>query len=79
MIGLGEAGKNIVKLFKPHTSNYKIIIFDENDGFEPRSSVEEYDEQEIKLKQRGLSKHDEAMLFSYRPTDFRCRLGKSFP
>lgn len=63
MIGLGEAGKNIVKLFKPHTSNYKIIIFDENDGLEPRSSVEEYDGQEIKLKQRGLSKHDEAMLF----------------
>lgn len=63
MVGLGEAGKNIVKLFKPHTSNYKIIIFDENDGLEPKSSVEEYDEQEIKLKQKGLSKHDEAMLF----------------
>ena len=63
MVGLGEAGKNIVKLFKPHTSNYKIIIFDENDGLEPMSSVEEYDEQEIKLKHKGLSKHDEAMLF----------------
>jgi len=63
MVGLGEAGKNIVKLFKPHTSNYKIIIFDENDGLEPKNSVEEYDEQEIKLKHKGLSKHDEAMLF----------------
>ena len=63
MVGLGEAGKNIVKLFKPHTSNYKIIIFDENDGLEPMNSVEEYDEQEIKLKHKGLSKHDEAMLF----------------
>ena len=63
MVGLGEAGKNIVKLFKPHTSNYKIIIFDENDGLESKNSVEEYDEQEIKLKHKGLSKHDEAMLF----------------
>ena len=63
MVGLGEAGKNIVKLFKPHTKNYKIIIFDENDGLELKNSVEEYDEQEIKLKQKGLSKHDEAMLF----------------
>lgn len=63
MVGLGEAGKNIVKLFKPHTKNYKIIIFDENDGLEPKNSVEEYDEQEIKLKHKGLSKHDEAMLF----------------
>ena len=63
MVGLGEAGKNIVKLFKPHTKNYKIIIFDENDGLEPSNSVEEYDEQEIKLKHKGLSKHNEAMLF----------------
>jgi len=63
MVGLGKAGKNIVKLFKPHTKNYKIIIFDENDGLELKNSVEEYDEQEIKLKQKGLSKHDEAMLF----------------
>ena len=63
MLGLGEAGKNIAKLFKPHTKNYKIIIFDENDGLEPKSSVEEYDEQEIKLKHKALSKHDEAMLF----------------
>jgi hypothetical protein len=63
MLGLGEAGKNIAKLFKPHTKNYKIIIFDENDGLEPRATVEEYDEQEIKLKHKGLSKHDEAMLF----------------
>ena len=63
LVGLGEAGKNIVKLFKPHTSNYKIIIFDENNGIDPKTNVEEYDEQEIRLKQRGLSKHDEATLF----------------
>jgi hypothetical protein len=63
LVGLGEAGKNIAKLFKPHTSNYKIIILDENDGIEKKSTVEEYDEQPIKLKQRGLKSHDEAILF----------------
>lgn len=62
LVGLGEAGKNITKLFKPHTKNYKIIILDENDGIEKRNTVEEYDEQPIKFKQRGLKSHDEAML-----------------
>jgi len=36
LVGLGEAGKNIAKLFKPHTKNYKIIILDEDDGIERR-------------------------------------------
>lgn len=63
LVGLGEAGKNIVKLFKPHTKNYKIIILDENDGLEKKDTVEEYDEASIKFKQRGLKSHDEAILF----------------
>ncbi len=63
LVGLGQAGKNIVKLFKPHTKNYKIIILDENDGIEKRNTVEEYDEHPIIFKQRGLKSHDEAMLF----------------
>ena len=63
MVGLGEAGKNIVKLFKPHTKNYKIIILDENEGIEKKNSVEEYDENPIKFKQRGLKSHDKAILF----------------
>ncbi len=63
MVGLGEAGKNIVKLFKPHTKNYKIVILDENEGIEKRNSVEEYDEHPLKLNQKGLKSHSEAMLF----------------
>ena len=63
LVGLGEAGKNIVKLFKPHSKNYKIIILDENDGIEKKNSVEEYDETPIKFKQRGLKSHEEASLF----------------
>ena len=63
MIGLGQAGKNIVKLFKPHTKNYKIIILDEGEGIEKQNSVEKYDEVSIKFPQKGLKSHDEAFLF----------------
>lgn len=63
MIGLGEAGKNIVELFKPHTKNYKIIILDENNGIEKKQTVEEYDEIDFKFTQKGLKSHDEASLF----------------
>ena len=63
LVGLGEAGKNIVKLFKPHTKNYKVIILDENDGIDARETVEEYDEHPIKIKSRGLKSHPEGVLF----------------
>ena len=63
MVGLGEAGKNIVKLFKPHTKNYKIIVLDENSGIQKQDCVEKYDEQPVKLNQKGLKSHTEAMLF----------------
>jgi hypothetical protein len=63
MIGLGEAGKNIVELFKPHTKNYKIIILDENNGIEKKETVEEYDGIDFKFTHKGLKSHDEASLF----------------
>ena len=63
LVGLGEAGKNIVKLFKPHSKNYKVITFDENEGLEPKQSVEEYDEEPIKVTSRGLKSHSEGILF----------------
>ena len=63
MIGLGEAGKNIVELFKPHTKNYKIIVLDEDQGIPKTNSVEEYDSIDFKLTQKGLKSHDEAFLF----------------
>ena len=63
LVGLGEAGKNIAQLFKPHSKNYKIIILDENNGIDKKDSVEGYDEDPIKFKQRGLKSHDEAILF----------------
>ena len=63
LVGLGEAGKKIATLFKPHSKNYKIIILDENDGIDKKDSVEQYDEDPIKFKQRGLKSHDEAILF----------------
>ena len=63
LVGLGEAGKNIVNLFRPHTKNYKIIVLDENQGIDKKDSVEEYDEIDFKFKQRGLKSHAEAILF----------------
>ena len=63
MIGLGQAGKSIANLFKPHTKNYKIIILDEGEGLETKESVEEYDQIDFKFRQRGLKSHDEAILF----------------
>jgi len=63
LVGLGEAGKNIVNLFKPHSKNYKVIIFDENDGIEPQQTVEEYDEHPIKITSKGLKSHSEGILF----------------
>ena len=63
MVGLGEAGKNIVELFKPHTKLYKIIVLDEGEGLEKRDTVEEYDEHPIKFNQKVLKSHDEAFLF----------------
>lgn len=63
LVGLGEAGKNIAKLFAPHTKNYKIIIFDENDGIDFKNTVEEYDEVSINIDKKVLKSHDEAILF----------------
>lgn len=63
MVGLGEAGKNIVKLFRPHSKNYKIITLDENDGIPAKKSVEEYDECNVTIKSRGLKSHEEGLLF----------------
>ena len=61
--GIGEAGKNIANLFKPHSKIYKILIFDENDGLKSQPSVEKYDEQPVKINSKTLKAHDEATLF----------------
>ena len=61
--GIGEAGKNIANLFKPHTKIYKILIFDESDGLKPQKTVEAYDAQPVKINSKTLKAHDEAILF----------------
>jgi hypothetical protein len=63
LVGLGEAGKNIVKLFKPHSKTYKVIIFDENEGLPSQDSTEDYDKHPVKVTSRGLKSHSEAILF----------------
>ena len=44
IVGLGEAGKNIAELFKPHKKTYKILIFDEGEGLGSHKTTEDYDE-----------------------------------
>lgn len=63
IVGLGEAGKNVAKLFKPHTNLYKVITLDAGEGIEEKENVEQYDEIDFKFKQRGLKSHDKAILF----------------
>ncbi len=63
IVGLGEAGKNIANLFKPHTKTYKILTFDEGEGIDSQESVEAYDEHPIKITSRGLKSHSEGLLF----------------
>ena len=62
IVGLGEAGKNIAKLFKPH-KNYKILIFDEGQGLDPQTNVEDYDKRPAKIISRGLKSHSNGILF----------------
>jgi len=61
--GLGQAGKSIAKLFKPHSKKYKILIFDSDDGLEKRDNVEDYDAQDVKINARGLKSHPDGILF----------------
>ena len=61
--GIGEAGKNVANLFRPHSKTYKILIFDENDGLKKVDTVEEYDEHPVKINSKTLKAHDEAILF----------------
>ena len=60
--GLGQAGKEIAKLFKPH-KQYRIIILDEGEGLEYQTSPEAYDAQPVKISKRGLKKHQKGILF----------------
>ena len=63
IVGLGEAGKNIAELFKPHKKTYKILIFDEDAGIDAQDSVEDYDKHPVKITSRGLKSHSEGLLF----------------
>ena len=63
IVGIGQAGKSIAKLFKHHTKNYKILIFDEDEGLKSQQTVEDYDESPIEIAPRGLKSHNRGLLF----------------
>ena len=61
--GIGQAGKEIAKLFKPHSNKYSILIFDAEDGLETKKTVEEYDEIDVKIDPKSLKNANEGILF----------------
>jgi len=63
IVGLGQAGKEIANLFKPHSKIYKIISLDAGEGLEAYDTVEQYDENPIKLPSKSLKNESEGILF----------------
>jgi len=61
--GIGKAGCEIATLFKPHSKNYQILLFDGGSGLEKKETVEEYDAQEIKIPSKKLKNESEGILF----------------
>jgi len=53
LVGLGEAGKNIATLFKPHSKNYKIIILDENNGIDKKIPLNNMTKSQSNLNREG--------------------------
>jgi len=61
IIGIGEAGCEVAKLFKKH-KNYQVAMLDEGKGIPKKLTVEEYDEFEYIPPKTWLTKHSEALV-----------------
>jgi hypothetical protein len=62
IVGLGNAGCNVAKLFKSH-DQYHVELLDEGKGIKKQDSVEAYDEQEYKPRKKALKSATEGILF----------------
>ena len=62
LVGLAKQ-ERISPPYSNHTAKITNNNSDENNGIDKKDSVEQYDEEPIKFKQRGLKSHDEAILF----------------
>jgi len=61
VIGIGQAGGNIAKLFKKH-KNYQVVLLDEGKGLTKKETVEEYDSIDYSPPKTWLTKHSEALV-----------------
>jgi len=62
IIGLGEAGCNIAKLFKQH-QQYHVELLDEGKGIKKQTTVEEYDQIDYKPRKKAVKQASEGILF----------------
>ena len=61
IIGLGQAGCNVAKLFKQHKT-YQVVLLDEDSGIPKCDTVEEYDAVDFKVPKTWLKKHQEVLV-----------------
>ena len=62
IVGIGQAGCNIAKLFEQH-EQYHVIQLDEGKGIKKCSSVEEYDQVNYKPRKKAIKSATEGILF----------------
>lgn len=62
VVGLGKAGINVSKIFERH-DQYNILLLDENNGIESRSTVEEYDAHPVSIDPNLVKDEREGILF----------------
>ena len=62
IVGLGEAGCNIAKLFKQH-EQYHVELLDEGKGIKKHTTVEEYDSINYKPRKKAIKSASEGILF----------------
>ncbi len=62
IVGLGQAGCNIAKLFKSH-EQYDVELLDEDKGIKKQSCVEDYDSIQYKPRKKAIKSASEGILF----------------
>ena len=62
IVGLGEAGCSVAKLFKRH-EQYHVELLDEGSGIKKRKTVEEYDTVNYKPRKKAIKSASEGILF----------------
>ena len=62
IVGLGEAGCSVAKLFKRH-EQYHVELLDEGKGIKKQESVEDYDNINYSPRKKALKTATEGILY----------------